>query len=240
MSNKLFKRKSNPNSLGWLLTYSDMITLVLAFLAILIGSKNMGLDVKPFIQAFNGNISILNTGHGQNSLINVPSVVRIPKEKKNRSKTKKKKSINIELQKILTIKNIKFEKTTRGIRVFLFDNFFFDLDSDKVDINNPKTKEVLKNSREFFDTLFNETKMKKQNKIIFEGYAEIQEKNPLLLSFSRARNLINALSSIDSPYSFNEKLISIQSYGNSLSTKEESSDERAYQRKVSVIITLEE
>lgn len=234
------KKNTDSDSQGWLLTYSDMITLVLAFLAILIGSKNTGLDVKPFIQAFNGNISILNTGHGQNSLLNVPSIVRIPKEKKNRNQTKKRQSINIELQKILTIKNIKFEKTTRGLRVFLFDNFFFDINSNKVDTNNPKTKEILKNSREFFDTLFNETKLYKQNKVIFEGYAEIQEKKPLLLSFSRARNLINALSSIDSPYPFDRKLISIQSYGSSLSSKEESSDERAYQRKVSVIITLEE
>ena len=237
---KLHKRKENPNSGGWLLTYSDMITLVLAFLAILIGSKSMGFDVKPFIQAFNGNISILNNGYGQDNLLNIPSIVSVPKVEERDSDGKKRNSLQIELKKILIAKNIKYEKSERGVRIFLFDNFFFDFNRDKLFFDTPKSKKVLSNSRTFFDALFYEIGLEKKNKIIFEGYAESQENNPFLLAFSRANNLINDILSIDSPYPLNKTLFSIQSYGDTLSDQEQNSDGRAYQRKVSIVITFDQ
>ena len=203
---KFGKKKKDSNSQGWLLTYSDMITLVLAFLAILIGSKNIGLDVKPFIEVFNGNVNVLNTGHGQDGLLNVPSIIHIPKKEQNKNSSKKRKDIEIELNKILITKNIKFEKTARGIRVFLFDNFFFDFNNDKLNLNTIESKKILKNARDFLDTLFNEIELTEKNKIIFEGYADNEEDNPFLLSFLRAHNIINAIFSIESPYPLNKKI----------------------------------
>ena len=217
-----------------------MITLVLAFLAILIGSKSMGFDVKPFIQAFNGNISVLNNGYGQDNLLHVPNIISVPKIEERDSDGKKRHSLQIELKKILIAKNIKYEKSERGVRIFLFDNFFFDFNKDKLLFDTPKNKKVLNNSRVFFDALFYEIGLEKKNKIIFEGYAESKENNPFLLAFSRANNLINDILSVDSPYPLNKTLFSIQSYGDTLSDQEENSDERAYQRKVSVVITFDQ
>lgn len=217
-----------------------MVTLILCFLTILVGSKNMGFDVKPFLEAFNGNRSILNSGLGSDSLMNIPSIINIPNPDKNKRKNSRKKDIKIEIKQDLIKKNIQFEATARGIRVFLFNSFFYDFNSKNIDFNNFKNKKILKNTRDFLDLI--SQKLKNENgeivgNIVFEGHADSLEDNPFSLAFQRAQILINQLESIENLFPLDKDLISIQSYGNHfLFKKNDSPNERAYQRKVTVSI----
>ncbi|MGL4523936.1 MAG: OmpA family protein [Spirochaetia bacterium] len=139
------KEKAKPNTMLWIVTYSDMVTLMLCFFVIMMGEPTKDDSrIRLVLNAF-GGLGPLTGGmtFNQGKLAQMGAdVTSLPASKraKNLEEALRKAQALVQPETINTIQNITFDPE-RGLVISLVGDAFFRPDSAEVDLDN--TRETL-------------------------------------------------------------------------------------------------
>jgi len=219
----------------YLITYADLLTLLLGLFAILYSASQVDLSKYSEISSALVNVFNKNTDRDavdlvapNTHLVGLPTPVIVPSDK-NRSIVSVKKEIENELKNFLDDKKIAVENTTGGLKIILNAGLIFS--SASADINVA--------GLQIIDTL--STVLKKINKQInVDGHTDaipmrsMRYESNWHLAMARAVSVGYLLISRGVP----EHNIVLRSFGGQRPIHDNTTEEgRAYNRRVEIIIT---
>lgn len=237
------RRESGKASIpDWMLTYSDMVTLLLVFFVLLL-SVSKGDSVRNFVilSFFQGNVGFLKGGNtlSESDFHSMgQDVMSLPSDRSSRFSREKVKGRNklIKLKSQVNSKYVRIDETEKGVVVSLMSDVLFDPGSEVIRYKD--VRGVLEGIRELIDEL-NEYEF-----IDIEGHADdvgISRKDPWDLSVRRALSVRDALEKIPYKNSLNQRKISVRGFGNVRPIREDGSPEtRAFNRRVDIVLRRDE
>ncbi|WP_311406631.1 OmpA family protein [Liquorilactobacillus uvarum] len=244
------KKKEEEVDEGWLLPYSDMLTLLLALFIVLFAMAKV--DDKKFQQIKTEFNSILSTrsGTGSDSIIGTKAVVKQEQGKTSSSEahalaqeaktqrqleTKQLEAVKQQLQADFTQANLQSDVTVTlqsdGIHITMNSNALFA--SGSADLT-PEVQQSLEGLSPHLQVLSN-------NPVIIAGYTDnvpIRKNGRFASNWNlSAERAISVMNFFVSKKVFSENNVSIQAYGeNKPKASNDTSDGRAQNRRVEVII----
>ncbi len=223
----------------WLITFTDLITLLLVFFVMLISLGDIK-TVKTLIilSAFEGKLGILSGGQsltagtfenmGQN-------IEALPSSKKEKSLSEAIKKAMAILDPEIKAKKVRVIENERGIVISLMTDLLFEPNSDQVNVD--QIRGVLENLRLLIDLEEFDSHIK------IEGHTD--ERKPQNtefednwdLSVKRAWSVLNALRMVPSLTELDERKVSIHGYGDTRPVESNDTPEgRQYNRRVDIIL----
>lgn len=234
-------KKRKRSSDRWLVTYSDVITLLLVFFVTLLSTVKVQPSViKIILSQFSGNISYLNAGTSleetESTFFTLGNVTQsLPAERKRKRIKKSSSSAQISFTKEIKSKRIRFVENEEGIVISLFTDIFFEKQSAK--LNYISIKEILEKIRALIDN------QNFQGQIAINGHTDnvpyqgSEFKNNWELSVQRSLQVFYALNKIPYIYPLDNNKLSVHGYGDSKPLESNDTIEgRAYNRRVDIVI----
>jgi len=222
-----------------MLTYSDMVTLLLVFFVMLMATgESKIIKTRIILSAFNGKLGLLDGGQtfapgdfenmGQR-IESLPSV----KQGKSLSKSKK-KAVSIFKPETFN-KKVRVTEDERGIVISLMTDLLFEPSSAKVNV--AEIQAVLENVRHLIDTADFSGNVRIEGHTDDRPYNGSQFRNNWELSAQRALSVLEALKNIPSLTSFDESKISVAGYGSTRPVESNDTPEgRELNRRVDIIL----
>ena len=230
------KKKKKEVGQGWLMTFSDMVTLLLVFFVLMLGDPSSDNNRIELVLASFGGLGPLTGGMTLSpgrlaqmgaSVEAFPSTRRASalEEAIERSIS----AIRTETQNAVTVENV----PERGIVITLTGDAFFRPGSPDIDIE--RTRTILDNLAHLFNSaeLFNRT-------FRIEGHTDNTENNPLFrsgweLSAARASNILHYLVDFGAP----QERFQVVAYSNMRPVRgfeANTPENRAMNRRVEIVI----
>lgn len=236
------KKKENFTSANWMLTYSDMVTLLLVFFVLFVTiTKNEVIKTKLIISALTGNLGFLQGGNTvqetDNTFVTLGNTVQnltsedISKQKLNRSIDKS----FFQFDSLQESKKVRVIENNEGIIITLFSDVFFEANS--AELNFEAIKEVLERVRQLID------RNQFDGEILINGHTDSTPyqgssfQDNWELSSARAYQVFLALRQIPYIYPIDTSKISIHGYGDSKPIESNNTPQgRAYNRRVDIYL----
>ncbi len=250
------KKKEKKGAPAWLLTYGDMTTLLLTFFILMFNiSEINAINLQLVLSAFRGSFSVYEGGStlSKGVLADMGMTVQSLPSAKQGSKLDKalKRAIAL-LEMEVKSKKVKIREDERGIVISLVGDMFFEPGDATL---LPETKEVLTKVGRLINTLKNE--MRLDNKIDVEGFADsgqINPSSPYYQRFPTNLDLASGRANVTIKYLWASGVSPTRLYKGKLYAKfkaisfgefqpmekNESPEERAYNRRVDIIIVRDE
>jgi len=226
----------------WMVTFSDMTTLLLVFFVMLMSTGETKI-VKTMIilSAFDGKLGLMKGGQslspgdfenmGQN-IEALPSMQRgksLSQALERAQSLFKPESIN---------KKVRVMEDERGIVISLLTDMLFEPNEAEVRVND--IMDILENVRLLLDSPDFSGKMRIEGHSDNQDYSGSEFKDNWDLSMNRAWSVLNALRKVPSLSYFDESKISISGYGSTRPIESNDTPEgRKYNRRVDLILLRE-
>lgn len=226
---------------AWMVTFSDLTTLLLVFFVMLLASGE-AKKIKTYIilSSFEGKLGFLSGGQSldEGEFENMgQSIEAMPSSRQMKSLNK---SLNHAVSRIVEMKSnnrdIRVQENERGLVISLMTDVLFD--PGRADLKLEENRELIENLRTVIDNLGT------SNRVIFEGHADDHPivdprfKDQWDLSMQRAWSLLNGIESIPSIKPFHKELVAIKAFGDSRPMGDSKTPESvAFNRRVDIVIT---
>ena len=229
-------RRATP----WLLTYSDIVTLLMIFFVLLMATGDVKIiKTRIILSAFEGKLGVLRGGQSLSpgAFENMGQRIEsLPSTERSRFLSKSyKKAINL-FQPEIKSRKLRVLETERGLVISLMSDVLFE--GGSADVHFEDIKSTLENLRLLIETLDDDQKILIEghtDSIDYEGHAY---KDNWDLSTARAWSILNALRLIPSLTAFDESKVSIHGYGRTRPVENNDTPEgRAYNRRVDIIFS---
>ncbi len=234
--------KKKEKGSKWLLTYSDMITLLLVYFIIFLSiSSGENANIKIFISSLLGNIGFHNSGSSiieiDKSFVTLGNQIQnLPAENVAGYKLNKDSKTDAFILNNLNItRKVRAVENREGVVISLFSDIFFEPDSNQ--LNYDSAKDILENIRQLIDV------QNFQGEILINGhtdnipYTGTQFQDNWELSMARALTVFNALRQIPFIYPLNTEKVSVHAYGENRPIESNDTPEgRSYNRRVDIIL----
>ncbi len=232
------KKKCPPEGAAdWMLTYGDMVTLLLTFFVMLYTTAEVdGYELRLILAAFSG----LGLHGGGNTLQEGKlaelgnTIMALPSMEKGRALDKARKKAVSLFQPDIKTKKVRIKEDERGLIISLAADSFFRPASAEVDIE--ETRQLLQKLALLLNSLEGE-------KFRIEGHTDKQATDPegpwetnWELSTARATNVLHYL--VD--FGCNDRQFQVAGFADTVPLASEDTPEgRAYNRRIDVIILTE-
>jgi chemotaxis protein MotB len=233
------KKKKCPSegAADWLLTYGDMVTLLLTFFVMMFTTAEIdGQKVQLIIAAFNG-LGILEGGNtleaGQLAELG-HTITQLPSQERGRAlATAQKKAIS-QFQPEMKSEKVRITVDERGLIISLASDSFFKSASAEVDIE--ASRSLLQRIAGLLNSL-------PESKFAIEGHTDSTATDPRgawptnwELSTARATNVLHYLSD----FGVNDRNFQVRGFADTqLLASEETEEGRAFNRRIDIVILSE-
>ena len=242
MAKKKEKKKAKEFSVPkWMVTFSDMVTLLLVFFVILISSADVeGREMQIVLSAFKGTFGPLTGGQtlspGQLEFLG-STIEKLPSEKAGSKLSEAMKLAISMFEPEQKTKKVRIQQDERGIVISLMSDVLFNPGSADIDLN--KAGNILKNLKLLLSGL--------PFKFRIEGHTD---NKPLpinsifgdnwQLSQARSYAVFKALKELPSQFPLDFEKISLAGYGETRPVDSNNTPEgRAYNIRVEIILLRE-
>ena len=224
---------------GWIVTFADMVTLLMVFFVMLIAVREAKI-IKTFIilSAFEGKLGLLEGGKslspdrfeemGQR-------IESLPSFRRGKSLSRALKKASATFKPDIEAKRMRITEEARGIRVSLFTDFLFAPNSAR--LNMEASRRVMENLKLLL------TSGEFDNHIAIEGHTDARPysgreyKDNWDLSFQRAWVVLNGLRFIPALQELDESKLSLHGYGPTRPVESNETPEgRQYNRRVDIVL----
>lgn len=223
----------------WMLTYSDMVTLLMVFFVMLMASGDAKIiKTRIILSAFNGKLGLLEGGQSfaPGDFENMGQKIEaLPSAKRGKSLSKSKdKAVSIFKPETFN-KKVRVTEDERGIVVSLMTDLLFEPNSAEIIIE--EIQPVLENVRHLIDTADFSGNVRIEGHTDNMPYSGTKYKDNWELSTHRALAVLNALREIPSLTSFDETKVSVAGYGDTRPVENNDTIEgRELNRRVDIIL----
>lgn len=235
-------KRTRSGAPAWMVTYSDMVTLLMIFFVLLMASGEVDVvKTRIILSAFEGKLGLLKGGKSLSpgDFENMgQSIESLPSSKRARFLSKSyEKAVTI-FKPDIKAKKMRVFETERGIVISLLSDLLFE--GGSAEVNFEDVRGILENVRLLMeDPDF-------QNRIQIEGhtddvaYKSEDFRDNWELSIGRSWAVLNALRLIPSLAKFDENKVSIHGYGSTRPlNNNETPEGRVYNRRVDIVFSHE-
>ena len=232
------KKKCPPEGAAdWLLTYGDMVTLVLTFFVMLFTTAEIdGSKLQLIIAAFSG-LGVLEGGNtlqaGQLAELG-HTIMQLPSQERGRALDTARKRAISQFQPEIKSEKVRVTVDERGLIISLAADSFFRTASAEVDVEN--TRELLQQIAGMLNSL-------EDSNFAIEGHTDATPTNPdgpwatnWELSSQRAANVLHYL--VD--FGVDDSKFQVRGYAsNKPLTTNDTEEGRAYNRRIDIVVLSE-
>ena len=206
------------SDVNWLLTYSDMLTLLLVFFLLLMANTvefKEENQIKFILSVFNNNVGFLIGGHTLTKdefHAMSANIEALPSDSKANELNNFQNQVNDLFSDFIKSKRVRVDSNEKGLSISLLADFFFKKDDTGFDArSNTKILERIKYFLHYLD--INQTGYR----VEIQGHTdqdESRESNDLEVSFYRAKSIFEAIANVDHENNkWGRKNISLHAYG---------------------------
>lgn len=226
----------------WMVTFSDMVTLLLVFFVMLMATGEVNV-VKTMIvlSAFEGKLGLmqggmsLSPGEFENMGQNIES---LPSSRRGSSLDKAKNRAVSQFQSQIQSKRMRVTEDERGIIISLFTDMLFK--PGQAELEYEAVKDILENMRLLIDSLPTSQKIRIEGHTDDLDYEGQDFKDNWDLSAARAWAVLDALKYVPSLSTFREEMVSLVAYAHTRPVVPNTSPENRQQnRRVDIILLRE-
>ena len=231
------KKCPSEGAADWLLTYGDMVTLLLTFFVMLFTTAEVdGQKVQLIIAAFNG-LGILEGGNtleaGQLAELG-HTITQLPSQERGRALDTARKQAVSQFQPEIQSKKVRITVDERGLIISLASDSFFKTASAEADME--ASRSLLQRIAGLLSSL-------PDSKFAIEGHTDSTATDPRgawptnwELSTARATNVLHYLSD----FGVDDRNFQVRGYADTqLLASDETEEGRAYNRRIDIVILSE-